>query len=252
MAKETAEKKLLKLIESTQAQEAAAASGGQSSAEPGGAPAAKGANFSDVQQVANSVKGAGISLPKISLPPFLNQILGVFKGGSSPALAGQSAFGLRDINKFLGIGIAIVTGLLFLSFFSGWNESQKSVDFAIEQIPANTDEFTPSFRELTEYLDTLTRRNIFQPYEVKAAAKEADGTVASAATPINDKAKDLKLVGISWLDTPESASAMIENTQSGVTYFLKSGEQINSVTVKEIFADSIIIRFGDEEMEMRL
>lgn len=250
MAKETAEKKLLKLIESTQAQEAAAQSPDAAAAPSVGA--STGAAFRDVQQVANSVKGVGISLPKLALPAFLNQILGVFKGGSSPALAGQGSFGLKDINKFLGVGIAIVTGLLFLSFLSGWNESQRSVDFAVEQIPANTDEFTPSFRELAEYLDILTRRNIFQPYEVKVAAQKADGTVESVATPISDRTKDLKLVGISWLDTPESASAMIENTQSGVTYFLKSGEQINSVTVKEIFADSIIIRFGDEEMEMRL
>ena len=55
---------------------------------------------------------------------------------------------------------------------------------------------------------------------------------------MHEQTKDLKLVGISWLDSAESASAMIENTQSGVTYFLKSGEQINSVTVKQIFADS--------------
>ena len=246
MAKETAEKKLLKLIETTQAQEVAAGSAPAATspaAGPTGAP-------NEAQKVLESVKGTG--LPKLSLPPFLNPLLSLFKaGGGASAMAGPAGFGLKDINKILLVGIVIVSGFLFLSFLSGWNKVSNGLDFSVEQRSSNMEAFAPSFRELQEYVGAIARRNIFQPYEVKAGEKGLTPAEAAMA-PINERTKDLKLVGISWLDTPESASAMIENTQSGVTYFLKSGEQINNVTVKQIFADSVLISFGNEEMEMRL
>ena len=249
MAKETAEKKLLKLIETTQAQEAAATTPGAAvpaSAAGSGSPAP----VNEAQQVLNSVKGSGLALPPLALPPFLTKIFSIFRSGSATSAA-PAGFGLNDINKILLVGIAVVFTVLFFNFLSGWNESQKDLSFSVDQMSGNMEAFAPQVRDLKDYLDTLNRRNIFQPYEAKAVQKEAAVT-ENAATPISDRIKDLKLVGISWLDTPESASAMIENTQSGVTYFLKSGEQINSVTVKQIYADSIIIRLGDEEMEMRL
>ena len=172
MAKETAEKKLLKLIESTQAQESAVA------AQPAASAAApsSGDGLSDVQQVANSVKGVGFSLPKLSVPPFLGSIVNIFRGPSAAA-AGSGPFGLREVNRILSVGIVVVTGLLFLSFMSGYNEAQKKMDFAVEQMPANTDEFTSHFQDLAEYLSTLLRRNIFQPYEVKVVQKESGALV---------------------------------------------------------------------------
>ena len=54
------------------------------------------------------------------------------------------------------------------------------------------------------------------------------------------------------MDTPESASALVENTISGVTYFLRRGEKINDVLIEDIFAESIIVSFQGEEMEMKL
>ena len=243
MAKETAEKKLLKLIESTQSQETATAT-------PDAAAATAVPAANEAQKVLDSVRGSGISKLKLSLPPFFGQMLGFFKGGGL-TLAGPGSFGLKDINKVLPVGIVVVAGFLFLSFFSGWNKVNKGINFPAEAPPANKDEFAPHFRELQEYIGAIARRNIFQPFEVKAAETETAGA-ETAMTPMDEHTKDLKLVGISWLDTPESASAMFENTQSGVTYFLKSGEQINNVTVKQIYADSVVITFGGEEMEMRL
>lgn len=241
MAKETAEKKLLKLIESTQAQEAAVA-GQPAPAAP--APAVE----NEAQKVLHSVQSVGF---KLSLPSFLNQIPGVFKGSAVGGGAVAASFGLKDINKVLLVGIVVVACFLVVSFLSGLNQVNKGFTITVESAPANTDQFTPQFKDLQEYITTIARRNIFQPFEPKLAEKETGERVA-AVTPINEQTKDLRLVGISWLDTPESASAMIENTQSGVTYFLRSGEKINNITVKEIYADSIVISFGNEEMEMRL
>ena len=242
MAKETAEKKLLKLIETTQAQEAVVANPAASA--PATAPSV---SPNEAQKVLDSVKGPGI--PKLNLPPFLSPILSMFKGGGA-TLSAPGAFGLKDINKILLVGIVLVSGFLILSFLSGWNNINKGFNFPVQQMPDNTEAYAPSFRDVKEYVGAIARRNIFQPFELKQAQKES--AVESVLAPINERTKDLRLVGISWLDTPESASAMIENTQSGVTYFLKSGEQINNVTVKQIFADSILISFGTEEMEMRL
>ena len=91
--------------------------------------------------------------------------------------------------------------------------------------------------------------------ELKKLIKEAVREVLKEELGIqrvSTQTKDLKLVGISWFESPETASAMVENTVSGVTYFLKPGERLNDVTVKNIYAESIVVTYQGEELEMKL
>ena len=122
------------------------------------------------------------------------------------------------------------------------------IETKVAKLPEN---LLPQIKEMTEYVSVVTRRNIFQPFEKKEEEEKA------AATPLDiqhivEKTKDLRLVGVSWLSTPDSASALIENTNSGITYFLRAGDQINKVTVKEIFADSVILTFEGEDLKLSL
>lgn len=234
MAKETAEQKLLKIIETTQKQE-------QTATRPAAAEDV-------VEQMSVSVKGLG--MPNLEVPAFLKNIINIFKG--QPSGTSAAGFGLGEINRIL-MGIIIFLVLFFVfDFLHGMRYAQEDIKFKVdEKIASFSEDFLPGFKKVTEYLSVIGRRNIFQPFEVKEGT--ADTLIDDLeATAISLKTKDLKLVGISWLNTPESASALIENTTNGVTYFLREGEVINDVKVKEIYADSVILSYQNEEMEIRL
>jgi len=245
MGKESAEQKLLKLIEKTDSQ------GG------GDAAQANAAVTTDVQSVYNSVRGVGQGA--MALPPFVNDALGFFKNFFIGSKSG-GAFGLREVNKILVIGLVILFVFFGIDFSKGMGQLKQETSLSFQQDPStlpeaigDVDSLLPTFRKLKEYIKTVSRRNIFQPYERKVVQDETEMTQEEMGIRhVSIQTKDLKLVGISWLDTPESASALVENTISGVTYFLKRGEKINDVLIKDIYAESIIVSFQGEEMEMRL
>jgi hypothetical protein len=188
----------------------------------------------------------------MAFPSFLEGIV-TFIRGQAPGSSASSAFGLKDVNRILFLGIIMTAAFLGLNFISGMQNSQAPIDFSVKaDTSVNPDNPLPRFKELAEYKAAAAKRNIFQPYEAKLAEKKATDMLGEELGIIAEKTQGLKLVGISWLNTPESASAMIEDTESGVTHFLRMGERINSVQVEQIFADSIIISYDDEEMEMRL
>jgi hypothetical protein len=237
MAKETAEQKLLKLIEATESQ-----------GKPAQASSAPAASAQEAQKVLQSVSGIGVS--SVGLPSFFQNIFALLKGQPK----GPMVFGLREINKILLVCIVIVVIFFTTDFMNGMKLSQKEFRFFIgKNIVAAGDSFLPAFRDLKEYVTAMARRNIFQPFEKKVEEqKAAQPAELSSVERVIQQMKDWRLVGISWLDTPDSASAMMENTATGVTYFLKPVDKIQNVTVKNIYSDSIIISFQGQEMEMKL
>ena len=95
------------------------------------------------------------------------------------------------------------------------------------------------------YLDKIKQRNIFR---MGAKAGEDKAASAENASKIIELSQDLKLVGISWSDSPD---AMIENTKAQRTFFVKKGQMIGELQVKEITRDKVIITYGGEEAELR-
>ena len=234
MSKETAEQKLLKIIEGSDAQKAAAAVSSKT--------------IASVQEVAASVKASG--LPSFSIPDFIQSIKDLMLGKKTDDKT-PGKFGLRELNRVLITVIIICCIVLVKNFTSGVEFSKQEIDLAVDnQIARLSENLLPKAKEVSQYILSMAKRNIFQPFEEKEEVVITDADVP--IKKIEEKTKDLKLVGISWLDSPESASALIENTTSGVTYFLKTGEKINSVTIKEIYADAVILVFEEEEMEFRL
>jgi len=235
MAKETAEQKLLKIIEATEAQQAATATATQ--------PAS-----AAVQQVADSVKSTGVAL---KLSPFIELIFGIFKNKSA---GGQLsvAFGLKEINYVLFGIIGLVILFLLFDFSKGMNYAQQVFPSSGEKSLAGlSEDLIPTFKDISEYIEAVGRRNIFQPLEKKEEVVQEEVTPKDMRK-IVEQAKELKLVGVSWLNTADSASALIENTGSGITYFLKRGETINGVAVKEIFADSVILSYEGDDIKLNL
>ncbi len=109
--------------------------------------------------------------------------------------------------------------------------------------------FVPQVKSLSYYLDKINSRNIFQPFEKK---ETADQGVVTAKAVLEKKVQNFKLVGVAWLDMPESATVMIEDKTNGVTSFLKEGEKLEDVTIKTIFTDRVVIGYENEEIVIKL
>lgn len=93
------------------------------------------------------------------------------------------------------------------------------------------------------YEEAARTRDLFNP-----ALKEAKGVSVPVNLKLQELTKDLSLVGIYWGTHPE---VMIEDTAGKKTYFLKKGEEIKGIKIKNILEDRVILRYGDEEMEFR-
>ena len=148
MAKETAEQKLLKIIENADAQSKGAASG--ASADPA------------AQAVAHSVKGTGLNF---SVPPVFNAFLSFFKkDGSRPAVA----FGLREFNQAIIVVVCLVFVMFVMDLNKGLKSSDQNLNFSLPQQNVNLNEnIIPQPAQIEEYLQVVDRRNIFQPFEKK-------------------------------------------------------------------------------------
>ena len=123
------------------------------------------------------------------------------------------------------------------------------MDFDLTGIgPHSGDVAAPTAHDISYYAQKIGARNIFKPYE-----KEQLEKVSVAAKP--DLAKKLskyKLVGIAWLDLPESVSVMVEDTATGMTYFLREGEKLDDVTIKTIYTDRAVFGYENEEITIKL
>lgn len=233
--KETAEQKLLKIIESQNAAE-----------QPSSTQASPGQEVAS--QVASSVKGLG--LPCLALPPVLAPLLGLLKG-LTLAKSGVP-FGFREINKLFILAIAVVCVFFVANVLGGMKLLHQKITFAIgSQTESFSEDFVPPLLDLAAYLENIKRRNIFRPFEKKQEAQPMTAVVSSTQK-IEAILKELKLVGLSWLDTPESASVMIEDTVSGITYFYQQGDKVRELTIKAIYRDRVILTYEDEELVLKL
>ena len=166
----------------------------------------------------------------------------------------QNLIGLiKTINKILFIGVIvaglflaneIVAGIRLLGQNPQFDAGQKNVaNVAGEENPV------PQAQRLSYYLSAVKQRNIFQPFETSATQSVVE--VSSKNARIAKKTSGLRLVGVSWLDSIESASVMVEDVDNKVTYFLQKGEKIGDVTVKTIYADSVELGYENEEIIIR-
>lgn len=168
------------------------------------------------------------------------------KTSSAPKLV--FAFSMQTLNQILMIGIVVCIASLIYEMRSGFSLLNKEVDFSGDiKAPRNVSDMAlPSSKNIKYYLDKISARNIFRPF---------DAQVNKAAPGQQNLAKRLakyKLVGVAWLDLPQSASIMIEDTGSKSTYFLKQGEQLEGVTVKTIYTDRAVFSYENEETIIKL
>ena len=156
-------------------------------------------------------------------------------------------FSMRALNQILMLGIVVCAAGLVYEMRSGLALMNKEFDVSADlKAPKAIAEIAlPSAKDAKYYLDKVGARNIFRPMD-------AQGGKASGVQTLAKRLAGYKLVGVAWLDLPQTASIMIEDTAHKTTYFLKQGEQLEGVTVKTIYTDRAVFGYENEETTIKL
>ena len=115
---------------------------------------------------------------------------------------------------------------------------------------------TASLKPLADYLKVVEKRSLFLPAPLpkpeKPVVQKEPPPLQKPPPPdplkiLRERVKSLKLVGISWGERP---TAMIEDTVTKETSFIRVGEVINEVEVKAILKDRAILSYGGAEYDL--
>lgn len=159
-----------------------------------------------------------------------------------------TASGIAGINTILKVLV------VFLSLYQGYDvmamvmklnqasnlilEPGKNVTIAVEQPAAR--------KNISYYADKVATRDLFR---LETVTEPPPRKPISKEVEVNTVAKNFSLVGIAWSDDPE---AMIEDTASKRTHFVKRGQTISGqVTVVTIFKDRVVLSYKDKEFELK-
>lgn len=216
MAEESrsAEKDLLKIIENPQA-----ASGRSSQTET---PADK---------KAGKKAGKAAKLPKFA-----------------PADLKAALLNRHSVIKIL-VGITIVVFLYLIYSVIAESEKLKAArSFGGIRVPSqqmSADEQKAGLASSVD-LGALTDgplRNIFRPKKAVEETPKVDQTA--------EVIKNYKLVGLAFEPEGEESQAMIENTTSNVTFFVKRGEVLEGMEILDILEDRLVLKVNGVRTELR-
>lgn len=194
------------------------------------------------------------------------------KGGSRKTATRRTAFrAVRtwtapELNpKLINQGLIVLLLLLVAAIALNLNRVQPSLKHLSSQVaasmpPAEQEPALASLRPLADYVGEVEQRDIFNAAAAVVAPKpepkkpqpEAKPKPVKQPTPVpleilQAKAKNLKLVGIAWGQTP---IAMIEDTEKRETSFVKAGQFINEIQVKTILKDRVVLSYRNAEYDL--
>jgi len=114
-----------------------------------------------------------------------------------------------------------------------------------------------SFQDMSFYIDEVKKRDIFNKFQEKKEPVKVVKVVEPPPPPpppppkitIEQRTKDIKLMGISWGDEPK---VIIKNAQSQEVLFLIEGDFIKGteLKIKDIGKTEVIISYEEEEMKL--
>ena len=176
---------------------------------------------------------------------------------SKPEAFNAQKINLKTINQAL---VVVLVGLIILMFYVSLREKPEisSVVAAISgiKLPEVESKVVVVFKELPHYLGQIKKRNIFSAFVEK---KEAPVKVAEPVkalepppppvVPIEQKAENIKLIGISWGKNPK---AMIKNINTQSVQFVSIGEKIDGtdLEVTQILRNEVVLSSEGQEMSL--
>jgi hypothetical protein len=175
---------------------------------------------------------------------------------SAPAMAlakpsARLAINIQQINLLLIVGV--LASLFFLGYEvkNGLGLLDQAINISADTRAAKdpVESPIPQVKAIAYYLDNAGSRNLFRPYE---QPESGANSMTSARALLDKKMSKYKLVGIAWLDLPDSATVMLEESTTHMTHFLKEGDKIEDVTVKTIYTDRVVFSYANEEIITKL
>jgi len=166
-------------------------------------------------------------------------------------LSGDFSLDIRGINRFLTV---VSLAMFFLLIFHFVNsivgiEEQVEASFKVDE---KTHEFkfqeVSALKKPSYYLEKARKRDIFAMTKEMPRIERGPEKTVPAIKEVAKKTEGFKLVGISWSDEPD---AMIEDSKSKKTFFVKIGDLINDVKVESISKDKVILSYEGEEVELK-
>ncbi len=185
--------------------------------------------------------------------------LGAWKGrfaflraGAGAGLKGGPALRLdiKAVNRALLLLMLAMMGYLGLSLYTSIKEigSPPAVKFEMKDA-SKAAAFSESARlkTVSYYIEKVLTRNIFK-MGLRKIEEEEEVIIERPTDVLGDVASHLRLVGISWSDNPD---AMIEDTNTMRTFFVKRGHMIGDLKVHAIFKDKVILMYKGTEIELK-
>lgn len=149
------------------------------------------------------------------------------------------------LNKALGAVVVVGLSLAVINaFFFKPDIGRMHTRVASALTPQVHSDLNPIAVE--EFLTPITGRNLFQPKTEEAPSAAAPLPVNNVPTTSNIL-ENLQLVGIAW---GAQAEAMIREKKEGRTFFLKQGEQLRGVLIKEILKDRVVVEYEGQTKEL--
>jgi hypothetical protein len=126
-------------------------------------------------------------------------------------------------------------------------------------LPVKADQPSVALRPVEEYLKEIEGRDLFNPV-APPERKTADVRPEPVAPPapvkppeptphdlLRERVKTLKLVGIAWGPIP---IAMIEDTTTKETSFVRERDSLNQIRIKVILRDRVVLGYGNAEYDL--
>lgn len=157
---------------------------------------------------------------------------------------GRNQLNLKIFNALLAV---CVIGLVarFVSIVNGSYARIRAIDFKItSETPGEIREKTV-LKKVEYYLEKTAKRDIFK---MGALARPENMIEAGPSSKAVEATQNLRLVGISWSEDPD---AMVEDIKALKTFFVKKGQSIGDVKVENITKDKIVLKFGQELIELK-
>ena len=152
---------------------------------------------------------------------------------------------LKALNVLLCAGL-IFLAVRFVNIISSSMKRMHSTGFSVIPETVRSDVKDKSaLGGLADYLAKVKKRNIFEMGAAKKAVSLIDAGPSSKAV---EATQNLRLVGISWSDSPD---AMIEDIKALKTFFVKKGQMIGEVQVEAITKEKVILRYGEEQVDLK-
>lgn len=222
------------------------------------------AGITPEKELLNLIEGAKDNKPHLEREIFKRKVGSLFSFG---AIAGRISFlrdwlkaGFKDkrfyvdiktTNRILGLFIFILTAYLIFSILMSIMNFKKTLNNLepmdeIRQIQSLDNHQPQTLNTVSYYLQKAKDRNIFAMAD---ALIDKESEKKQKRSLMEEIVQNLRLVGISWSDDPV---AIIEDTNRKQAFFLKKGQKINDLTVKEIYyKDKVILSYAGQEIELR-